>query len=193
MILAPLIIAFAPSVAALFAHAAGPAAPRPVAPLNCAQAFSDVSRLVCAEPQALRAQRRMERSFRSAWDAFPGDMQVSLNMSQYLFLPYAQGRCGLDAACLAQAYDARAADLDDAMPSPDGEGRALVGFKLYDAQSGRTLALIQIARPRNPAERRWNEAASSALQEMTARRTPDSARSSPEWSSRGGDEYQSAR
>ena len=132
-----------------------------------------------AQP-ALAARQAMAETYARSQAAFPPALRARLAASQQTFLAYLQAACPapVSNACAAQAYADRAGDLKDGLPRRDAFGRRFVTLKTY-AATGDTIAVVQIANPRDAAERRWNTAAVAAMDQFSGRFRNDPGQAPP--------------
>jgi len=78
---------------------------------ECSRVTSRVLQLVCADPALAARDRQMSSSFYAALARGDHETRATLRASRDRFL-VARGRCST-AACVAQAYDDRAAEIRD--------------------------------------------------------------------------------
>ena len=126
--------------------------------------------LTLAVPAAAQtsAQRRMTQAYAKTQAVLPATLKPTLAQTQTEFLASLKIICPQSQSdCLTGAYNSRAGDLQDALPRRDAQGRRFVSFKSYEGAD--TAVMVQIANPRNDAERHWNAAAAEASRAFKAR------------------------
>ncbi len=191
-VLAAVLAAFA-----ALAPAGASAAPlTEAASFDCAKAATALEREICRTADSRKADREMAAAYAKALALFPEPFRPALRATQRDFLAFVEPVCRIPGAspghfspdCLAGQFRERASTLDPNVLFQTSGGLTFLTLTSYRAVTAKTadpadgepqadtlkVYLVQIARPANSAEQRWNAMIAERLTRYQSQMLPRS-------------------